>query len=159
MNEGKPKARDNMLNTLFDRWQGYPRTKTDVWIDGAAIFFCLCGGLFLIIALSTLLPVFLGLLVGSWFIAWILWLWRTFRRMLWKAQKHEHPGSPPASTVRRVLVGLGFLLAGILWGSGFSSLHQEWSYVLAIGGTGLILGGVVEIVQAVKQQNTSKSKQ
>jgi len=44
---------------VFDRWHGYTRTKMDVWIDGAALFFCLGGGLFLIIALSTLFPVFL----------------------------------------------------------------------------------------------------
>ncbi|HEU5378128.1 MAG TPA: hypothetical protein VFV38_22115, partial [Ktedonobacteraceae bacterium] len=71
MNEEKPNALDNLLNNVFDRWRGYPRTKTDVWIDGAAIFFCLCGGLFLIIALFTLSPVFLGLMLGSWFIVWL----------------------------------------------------------------------------------------
>jgi hypothetical protein len=158
MNEEKPNVLDSLLNNVFDRWHGYPRTKTDAWIDGAAIFFCLCGGLFLIVALFTLFPVFLGLMLGSWFIAWILWLWRTFRRMLWKAQKNEQRGSPPTSTARRVLVGIGFILAGVVWSSGFSSLHHEWSYLLATGGTGLILGGLVEIVQAVKQKSTSKSK-
>lgn len=158
MNEEKPNALDNLLNNVFDRWRGYPRTKTDAWIDGAAIFFCLCGGLFLIIALFTLSPVFLGLMLGSWLIAWLLWLWRTFRRMLWEAQKHEQRGGPATSKIRRTLVGIGLILAGILWSGSFSSLHSLWSSLLAMGGTGLILGGLVEIVQAAKQKDASKSK-
>ncbi len=158
MNKEKLNVLDNRLNKVFNRWQGYSRTKTDTWIDGAALFFCLCGGLFLIIALFMLFPVFLGLMLGSWFIAWILWVWRTLRRMLWEANKKEQRGSPSVSTAWRVLGGIGFILAGVLWSSGLSTLHQEWSYLLATGGTGLILGGLVEIVQAVKQKTRAKAR-
>lgn len=152
MNEGKPNALDNVLNDTFDPWHGYPRTKVDTWIDGAAICFWLCGGLSLLLAFSAPFPMFMGLMLGAWFIAWIFWLWRTFRRMLWKARRDEQRGGRVTSKVQHLLVGIGFILAGVIWASGFSSLHHEWSSLLAMGGTGLILGGCVEIAQVVKSK-------
>lgn len=50
-------------------------------------------------------------------------------------------------------MGTGLILTGILCGIGANNLHNEWLFLLAKGGTVLILGGLVEIVQAVKSKN------
>lgn len=148
---------------IFNQWPGYPHTRTDTWIDVSAILCLVCGFVFMCMILgfglgTKFLNIFTGLMVGGWTLAWILYLARIFRRMLWQAneeRKDKEDTNP--SRIKRVLVGIGLVIIAELVSFGLNSLHQFWASLLTIYCTGLLLCGLVLIVQAVKPKKKRNS--
>jgi membrane protein implicated in regulation of membrane protease activity len=143
----------------------YAQTSTDNWIDSGAILGGVCGALCLLVFLITLLPVYLWLMLGVSSAVGALWWWRTFRRMAWSLQRSwdEQPKDIPAQKAKRLFLGSGLLIGGVLvsvLGSLlFNSLHAWW-LPLWSGPLSLVLtaSGVAVIVQTVKPKIKREKK-